>query len=79
MPRRRPVSSSPRVTPCGRLPPSQDFYFSHPEAAYFGVGKIGRDQVADYAARKGWSLDEAERWLAPSLNYDPKRIAEAAA
>jgi 5-methyltetrahydrofolate--homocysteine methyltransferase len=43
------------------------------------VGKIGRDQVADYAARKGWSLEEAERWLAPSLNYDPKRVAEAAA
>ena len=49
------------------------------ESAYFGVGKIGRDQVADYAARKGWSLEEAERWLAPSLNYDPKRVAEAAA
>jgi 5-methyltetrahydrofolate--homocysteine methyltransferase len=55
------------------------FYFSHPAAAYFGVGKIGRDQVADYAARKGWGLEEAERWLAPILNYDPKRIAEAAA
>jgi 5-methyltetrahydrofolate--homocysteine methyltransferase len=54
-------------------------YFSHPEAAYFGVGKIGQDQVADYAARKGWSRDEAERWLAPILNYDPKRMAEAAA
>jgi len=54
-------------------------YFSHPESAYFGVGKIGRDQVADYAARKGWSLEEAERWLAPSLNYDPKRVTEAAA
>jgi 5-methyltetrahydrofolate--homocysteine methyltransferase len=55
------------------------FYFSHPEARYFGVGKIGRDQVADYAARKGWSVEEAERWLAPILNYDPKRIANAAA
>ncbi len=54
------------------------FYFSHPESRYFGVGKIGRDQVADYAARKGWTLDEAERWLAPILNYDPKRIADAA-
>jgi 5-methyltetrahydrofolate--homocysteine methyltransferase len=54
-------------------------YFSHPEARYFGVGKIGRDQVADYAKRKGWSAEEAERWLAPLLNYDPKRIAEAAA
>ena len=55
------------------------FYFSHPESRYFGVGKIGRDQVADYAARKGWTLQEAERWLSPILNYDPKLIAEAAA
>jgi len=54
------------------------FYFSHPESRYFGVGKIGRDQVLDYANRKGWSLEEAERWLAPILNYDPKRIADAA-
>ncbi|MGI8852406.1 MAG: methionine synthase [Methyloceanibacter sp.] len=54
-------------------------YLSHPEARYFGVGKIGRDQVADYAARKGWEIEEAERWLAPILNYDPKLIAEAAA
>jgi 5-methyltetrahydrofolate--homocysteine methyltransferase len=55
------------------------FYFSHPQSRYFGVGKIGRDQVEDYAARKGWSLAEAERWLAPILNYDPKLMAEAAA
>ncbi|GFO83420.1 MAG: hypothetical protein A49_30470 [Methyloceanibacter sp.] len=54
-------------------------YFSHPDARYFGIGKIGRDQVADYAARKGWPLDEAERWLGPILNYDPKRVADAAA
>jgi 5-methyltetrahydrofolate--homocysteine methyltransferase len=54
-------------------------YFSHPDAAYFGIGKIGRDQVADYATRKGWAIEEAERWLAPILNYDPKLIAEAAA
>ena len=53
-------------------------YSAHPESRYFGVGKIGRDQVLDYAARKGWGLDEAERWLAPILNYDPKRIADAA-
>jgi 5-methyltetrahydrofolate--homocysteine methyltransferase len=52
-------------------------YFSHPEARYFGVGKIGRDQVADYAVRKGWSQEEAERWLGPILNYDPK-VATAA-
>jgi 5-methyltetrahydrofolate--homocysteine methyltransferase len=55
------------------------FYFSHPESRYFGVGKIGRDQVEDYAARKGWSVEEAERWLGPILNYDPKRLADAAA
>jgi 5-methyltetrahydrofolate--homocysteine methyltransferase len=48
-------------------------YFSHPQAHYFGVGKIERDQVADYAARKGWELATAERWLAPILNYEPAR------
>ena len=53
-------------------------YFSHPESRYFGIGKIGPDQVQDYAARKGWTIDEAERWLGPILNYDPKRIADAA-
>ena len=45
-------------------------YFSHPQSAYFGVGKIERDQVEDYARRKGWNIAEAERWLAPILNYD---------
>ncbi len=45
-------------------------YFSHPESHYFGVGKIERDQVEDYANRKGWPVPEAERWLAPILNYD---------
>jgi len=55
------------------------FYFAHPEARYFGVGKIGRDQVVDYAARKGWTIEETERWLGPILNYDPKHIADAAA
>ncbi|MBI5112170.1 MAG: methionine synthase [Rhodovulum sp.] len=54
-------------------------YFSHPEAHYFGVGKIERDQVADYAVRKGWSLGEAERWLAPILNYVPAAREPAAA
>ena len=47
------------------------WYFSHPEAAYFGIGRVGRDQVADYAGRKGWTVDEAERWLSPNLGYDP--------
>ena len=46
-------------------------YFSHPESAYFGVGKIGRDQVVDYAERKGLSLAECEKWLAPILAYTP--------
>jgi 5-methyltetrahydrofolate--homocysteine methyltransferase len=46
-------------------------YFAHPKAHYFGVGKIEKDQVADYARRKGWQVDEAERWLSPILNYVP--------
>jgi 5-methyltetrahydrofolate--homocysteine methyltransferase len=54
-------------------------YFSHPESHYFGVGKIERDQVEDYAGRKGWTIDEAERWLAPVLNYEPLSIARTAA
>jgi 5-methyltetrahydrofolate--homocysteine methyltransferase len=52
------------------------FYFSHPQAHYFGVGQIDRDQVADYAARKGMTLAEAERWLAPNLGYDPDAAAK---
>jgi 5-methyltetrahydrofolate--homocysteine methyltransferase len=54
-------------------------YFSHPESAYFGVGKIERDQIEDYAARKGWTVDEAERWLAPILAYDPGEYRAKAA
>ena len=46
-------------------------YFSHPEARYFAVGRLGRDQVTDYAARAGMTVAEAERWLAPNLAYDP--------
>ncbi len=46
-------------------------YFGHPQSHYFGVGKIDRDQIEDYARRKGWDLETAERWLAPILNYDP--------
>lgn len=48
-------------------------YFAHPESYYFGVGKIERDQVEDYAARKGMTVAEVERWLAPILNYIPAR------
>ena len=45
------------------------WYFAHPESRYFGVGKIGKDQVEDYARRKGWTLAEAEKWLGPNLGY----------
>jgi len=45
------------------------FYLSHPDSQYFAVAKLERDQVADYARRKGWGLEEAERWLAPNLGY----------
>jgi 5-methyltetrahydrofolate--homocysteine methyltransferase len=52
-------------------------YFANPESHYFGVGRIERDQVADYARRKSWTLTEAERWLAPILNYEPARPVAA--
>jgi 5-methyltetrahydrofolate--homocysteine methyltransferase len=55
-------------------------YLAHPDAHYFGVAKIERDQIEDYARRKGWSIGEAERWLAPILNYDPSSyVARVAA
>jgi 5-methyltetrahydrofolate--homocysteine methyltransferase len=54
-------------------------YFAHPEAIYFGLGKIDRDQVVDYQARKGMPLAEVERWLAPNLNYDPAETTSSAA
>ncbi|HWU80149.1 MAG TPA: methionine synthase [Caulobacter sp.] len=54
-------------------------YFSHPKAHYFGVGKIDADQVEDYAARKGWDVATAERWLSPILNYDPAARTRGAA
>ncbi len=48
------------------------YYFSHPDSQYFVLGKVSREQVEDYAQRKGWSLAQAERWLAPNLDYDPE-------
>ena len=54
-------------------------YFSHPDSHYFGVGKIERDQVEDYAFRRGMALGEMERWLAPILNYEPDSAADVAA
>jgi 5-methyltetrahydrofolate--homocysteine methyltransferase len=58
---------------CAMLPTASvsGWYFAHPESSYFGLGRIGRDQVADYAARKNWTIAEAERWLGPNLSYDP--------
>jgi 5-methyltetrahydrofolate--homocysteine methyltransferase len=52
-------------------------YFAHPDSHYFGVGKIEKDQIVDYAKRKGWDVEYAERWLAPILNYDPARMVAA--
>ena len=52
-------------------------YYAHPESRYFGVGKIERDQVQDYARRKDWTVAEAERWLAPLLNYNPRAVDAA--
>ncbi len=50
----------PAASVCG-------WYFSHPQSQYFGIGKISQDQVDDYAKRKGWDAEEAERWLGPNL------------
>ena len=59
---------------CAMLPASSvsGFYFAHPESKYFAVARIGRDQVQDYARRKGWTLEETERWLGPVLSYEPE-------
>jgi 5-methyltetrahydrofolate--homocysteine methyltransferase len=54
------------------------FYIAHPDAHYFGVAKVERDQVEDYARRKGMSVAEVERWLSPVLNYDPAQRVDAA-
>lgn len=45
------------------------YYFAHPEAAYFGIGRIDKDQVEDYARRRGQDVATVERWLSPNLNY----------
>jgi 5-methyltetrahydrofolate--homocysteine methyltransferase len=58
---------------CAMTPPASvaGLYFGHPESRYFAVGKIARDQVEDYARRKGIPVTEAERWLRPNLGYEP--------
>ncbi|MEQ8822581.1 MAG: methionine synthase [Sumerlaeia bacterium] len=60
---------------CAMFPASSvsGYYFAHPQAQYFDVGPIGRDQVREYAARKGMTLAETEKWLRPNLGYDPDR------
>ena len=65
------LAMTPPATVCG-------IYLAHPEAAYFNVGVLGRDQVEDYAARKGMPVAEVERWLSPNLAYEPAPVAEAA-
>jgi 5-methyltetrahydrofolate--homocysteine methyltransferase len=63
---------------CAMVPASSvsGWYFAHPDSRYFGLGRIGRDQAADYARRKGVSVEEVERWLAANLAYDPARAGE---
>ncbi|HLS68580.1 MAG TPA: methionine synthase [Kiloniellales bacterium] len=65
---------------CAMQPASSvsGWYFSHPDSQYFGVGRIERDQVEDYAQRKGWTVEETERWLASNLAYDPLALRQAA-
>jgi 5-methyltetrahydrofolate--homocysteine methyltransferase len=66
---------------CAMIPASavSGIYLAHPKARYFSVGRLGRDQVEDYAARKGMTVEEAERWLRPNLSYDPEAEAAPAA
>ncbi len=63
-----------KLTETGAMWPASSvsgLYFAHPEAKYFGVGKIDRDQVVDYQRRKNLPMSEVERWLGPNLNYEP--------
>jgi 5-methyltetrahydrofolate--homocysteine methyltransferase len=64
-----PASGITLTESCAMLPAASvsGLYFSHPAAKYFAVGRIGRDQLEDYAARAGMTVDEAARWLAPNL------------
>src|SRR5690554_308502 len=59
---------------CAMYPASSvsGFYFSHPQSRYFGVGKLQKDQIVDYAQRKGMSIEEIEKWLGPNLAYNPE-------
>jgi 5-methyltetrahydrofolate--homocysteine methyltransferase len=68
------LTSSYAMSPAASV---SGLYFAHPDAIYFALGRIERDQVEDYARRKGWDVKTAERWLAPVLNYDPFVLVEA--
>ena len=70
------LTSSFAMTPAASV---SGLYMAHPESVYFAVGRIERDQVQDYANRKGMELRTAERWLGPILNYDPAEVEEVAA
>ena len=61
------LTESLAMTPAASV---SGWYFSHPESKYFGLGKIEKDQIQSYAERKGISVEEAEKWLSPNLNYD---------
>ncbi len=65
------LTESYAMTPAASV---SGWYLAHPSAKYFGLGRIGRDQVEDYARRKDWSIKETERWLAPNLGYDPDEV-----
>ncbi len=66
---------------CAMVPAASvsGLYLHHPKAKYFNLGYVGRDQVTDYARRRGWTLEEAEKWLATNLAYDPAKAAKDAA
>ena len=67
-----PVNAGITITESYAMMPTaavSGFYFSHPQSKYFAVGKINKDQAEDYAKRKGMTVEEAERWLAPVINY----------
>jgi 5-methyltetrahydrofolate--homocysteine methyltransferase len=68
------LTESYAMTPAAAV---SGIYLAHPLSRYFSVGRLGRDQVEDYAARKGMSLEEAERWLRPNLGYETRSREEA--
>ena len=64
------LTESAAMTPAASV---SGLYFGHPQARYFTVGRLGEDQVASYAKRKGQSIEQVERWLTPNLSYEPAR------